>query len=271
MTSPRVAIFDSGIGGLTVASAIAARMPHAHLRYLGDTARLPYGTKSARTVQRYALQAARQLLREPADALVIACNTASAVAVDVLAAELALPVWGVVEPGAAAAVARCRTGHIGVIGTERTIATGAYHEAIARIAPSARVHGLATPLLVALAEEGWFDHPATEAVVEAYLHTLLASPEAQALDTLVLGCTHYPVFKRTIGALISERLDRPVALIDSADAIADALEAHFGPRPPHAPLGQLSWLCTDDPERFARVGARFFADLSASTVEVVDL
>ena len=271
MSSPRVAIFDSGIGGLTVAAAIAARMPHATLRYLGDTARLPYGTKSAGTVQRYALQAARLLLREPADALVIACNTASAVAVELLQAEFALPVWGVVEPGAAAAVARCSSGHIGVIGTERTIATGAYHNAIAHIAPTTQVHGLATPLLVALAEEGWFEHPATDAVIEAYLDSLLASPDAAALDTLVLGCTHYPVFKVAIGRLLGERLDQPIALIDSADAIASALESHFGPTPPGAADGTPSWMCTDDPERFVRVGARFFADLSASTVEVVDL
>lgn len=271
-TPVRIAIFDSGVGGLTVAGAIRRALPGADLRYLGDTARLPYGTKSAATVTRYALQAAAALLNDGqrTDALVVACNTASSCALPALEARFALPVIGVVEPGAKAAVRSCQSGHIGVIGTERTAASGAYREAIAVLDPTLRVHTRATPLLVTLAEEGWFDHPVTEATFAAYLDPWLADPEVAKIDTLVLGCTHYPVFKTSLQRWFRQRLGRDIALVDSAEAVAEALSARLPAAAAATKAGRIELLATDARERVERVGGLFFP-VAEAEIRIVDL
>jgi glutamate racemase len=261
-------VFDSGVGGLTVLRALRERLPGADFLYLGDTARLPYGTKSGDTVRRYARQAATVLVDRGVDALVVACNTASAVALKVLEAHWpALPVLGVVEPGARAAVAGSR-GEIAVIGTESTIRGGAYQRAIAALDAHARVRARACSVFVALAEEGWTDTPAAEAVARAYLDEWMTQTAAGPRpDTLVLGCTHFPV----LAPLLARLLGPDVRLVDSATTTADALAERLGAIPP-APAGRVRLLATDGPERFAAVGGRFLGEtLDPEEIEIVDL
>lgn len=273
--SAPIGVFDSGVGGLTVLAALRARLPHERFVYLGDTARLPYGTKTGHTVARYALQAARCLMEREVKLLVIACNTASAVAIDPLssASELAgVPVIGVVEPGADAAVARSSSGRIAVIGTESTIRGGAYERAIAARRENAVVTGRACPLFVALAEEGWVTGSVPTEVARTYLQSLVSGPDGEEHDTLVLGCTHFPVLAEVIASVCGPR----VALVDSAATTAEAVAArleHDGLLAPAAagsPAPTL--LATDGAERFARVGAQFLGlPLAASDIEIVDL
>ncbi|MCA9706022.1 MAG: glutamate racemase [Myxococcales bacterium] len=268
-----IGVFDSGVGGLTVLAALRAHLPHESFVYLGDTARLPYGTKSPHTVTRYAEQAARVLVDRGVKMLVIACNTASAVALPHLQAQLApLPVVGVVEPGAAAACEASGHGRIAVIGTESTIRGGAYDRAIARRRSDARVVGRACPLFVALAEEGWCDGPIVEAVAERYLGDLRPSPgDPESIDCLVLGCTHFPALRSALARVMGPE----VALVDSAETTARAV-ARILDRDERAaapgPAGEVALLATDGPERFARVGARFLGlDLRPDAVSLVDL
>jgi glutamate racemase len=268
-----IGVFDSGVGGLTVLRALVAALPHEDFIYLGDTARLPYGTKSAASIRRYALQAAALLRERGVKCLVVACNTASAVALDALAAEFApVPVLGVVEPGAAAACAATRTGRIAVIATESTVRGGAYQAAIRRGRPDAKVAARACPLFVALAEEGWTDGPVVEAVVHRYLDDLFNGAGAALPDTLVLGCTHFPVLAPTIRAVLGKR----VSIVDSAATTAAALVGVLGgaglERPAGSSRGTLRLLATDSAERFARVGGIFLGHpLQVADVEVVDL
>lgn len=264
----RIAVFDSGVGGLTVLAAIHRALPNLDLRFLGDTARLPYGTKSAHTVERYALQAAQSLLADGAvDGLVVACNTVSSCALPALRARFDVEVLGVIEPGAAAAVAATRSGHVGVIGTERTVASGAYAQAVAALDPRVTVHARATPLLVSLAEEGWFDHPATDATLRAYLQPWLADPGVRQIDTLVLGCTHYPVFALALSRVLGDLLERPVRLVDSAEPIARQLGQRFAGAQGR---GMVELFATDSLERFERVGGLFFP-MAHAQVALVDL
>lgn len=281
---PTIGVFDSGVGGLTVLRALRARLPEHGFLYLGDTARLPYGTKSAETVRRYALQAASVLVERRVDALVVACNTASAVALEALEARWPeLPVLGVIEPGARAALAGSRGGPIAVIGTESTIRGQAYQRALHALDPEVRVLARACSVFVALAEEGWFDTPAAEAVARAYLadwfpgaiapdHAAGATLDASP-DTLVLGCTHFPV----LAPLLARIVGPDVMLVDSATTTADALAQRLGvpdaaPAQGMAPGGPLHLLATDGPERFAAVGSRFLdAPIDADRVEIVDL
>ena len=267
-----IGVFDSGMGGLTVLLALAARLPVERFFYLGDTARLPYGTKSAETVQAYALQATRLLLDHGVKMLVIACNTASAVALYVLEeAWEKVPVIGVIEPGARAGVATTRNGRIAVIATEGTVKGGAYFLAIKRFKPDTEVVQLPCQVFVALAEEGWINSPATLAASAHYLGPLFQGP-AQP-DTLVLGCTHFPVMadaiRRTVGS--------DVALVDSAlttaEAVAEALAAKgLASAPGSEDAGTVRFFATDSPERFARVGAIFLnRAIDPATVEMVDL
>ena len=267
-----VGVFDSGVGGLTVLRALTAALPREDFLYLGDTARLPYGTKSPESIRRYALQAAALLRDRGVKCLVVACNTASAVALDDLAAEFApVPVLGVVEPGAAAACAASGTGNIAVVATESTVRGGAYQAAIRRRRPQAQVTARACPLFVALAEEGWTDGPVVEAVVHRYLDDLFAG-DAPHPDTLVLGCTHFPV----LSAAIRRVLGAQVAIVDSAETTAAALAVVLDQaglrRPADQPGGRIGLLATDSAERFARVGGIFLGrPLQPADVEVVDL
>ncbi len=268
-----IGIFDSGIGGLTVAAEIGRQLPHEDLIYLGDTARLPYGTKSAGTVARYAERAVELLLRYPLKAVVVACNTASAHALPALRAMTDLPVLGVVEPGARSAIAASRdpSAPIGVAGTEATVRSGAYADAIEALEPERQVVQHKWPLLVPLAEEGWFEHPVARLTVETYL-----DPFARAgVDTLVLGCTHYPGFKPLIEEVLQECFPDcgPIALVDSAEAVTAELTDILQEADLSAPerAGRRSFFCTDAPERFARVGAGFFPGGDLATATAVDL
>jgi glutamate racemase len=265
-----IGIFDSGIGGLTVAAEVVRRLPHEDVIYLGDTARLPYGTKSAATVTRYAERATELLLRYPIKAVVVACNTASAHALPRLRALTDLPVLGVVEPGARAAVAASRGGSIGIVGTEATIRSGAYHQAIGALTPEAELVASPWPLLVPLAEEGWVDHAVARLTLETYLQPFAGA----GVDTLVLGCTHYPVFKPLIAEVLASSFGRDdVVLVDSAEAVTAELGELLTERELRAPerAGRRSFFCTDAPERFARVGARFLPAGDLASVTAVDL
>lgn len=269
MSDAPIAIFDSGVGGLTVAAAIAKRLPNERLVYLGDTARLPYGTKSAETVTRYAVQATRALMRFEPKMIVIACNTASAVALPVLTAAYgATPVVGVVEPGARAAVAASRGGTIAVIATEGTVRGGAYVRAIHALKPDAKVVQRACPLFVALAEEGWTEGPVPDLAAEKYLTDIFAG--ATPPDTLVLGCTHFPVL---VGP-IAKAAGANVALVDSAATTAREVETILDDRKLRRAGAKQrpTFLGTDAPERFAHVGSLFLgSEIAPDQVELVDL
>jgi glutamate racemase len=262
-----IGVFDSGVGGLTVLRELTAALPRQDFIYLGDTARLPYGTKSADTVSRYSLQCAEALIARGIASLVVACNTASASALGSLRGRHPhLPVIGVIEPGAVAAVAASRSQHIAVIGTEGTINGGAYQAEILRRNPAARISARACSMFVALAEEGWTSGPVAEAVAHGYLDSVFAADDCP--DTLVLGCTHFPI----LAAAIRSVLPAHVRIVDSAATTAQALAARVAPQPAAVDRGKIRWLATDDAERFARVGGRFFgAELSPGIVEIIDL
>lgn len=265
-----IGVFDSGMGGLTVLRALAARLPDESFVYLGDTARLPYGTKSADTVKAYALQATRLLLAQNVKLVVIACNTASAVALEALTEALApVPVIGVIEPGARASVAATRNNSIAVIATEGTVKGGAYARAIAALGGDIRIVQQPCQVFVALAEEGWTDSPATFATAKHYLDPLFAGPSPP--DTLVLGCTHFPVLAESIRAIVGSG----VTLVDSAETTADAVAEALAATGLASETGEAQstrFFATDSPERFARVGAIFLGrPVDVATVELVDL
>jgi len=265
--SAPIAIFDSGVGGLTVAAAIARALPDESFVYLGDTARLPYGTKSAETVTKYAVQATRALMRFQPKMIVVACNTASAVALPVLAAAYApLPVVGVVEPGARAAVAASREGRIAVIATEGTVRGGAYVRAIHALNAQAQVVQRACPLFVALAEEGWTHGDVPELAARKYLSDIFEA--ANPPDTLVLGCTHFPVLVDAIRKAVGPS----VTLVDSAETVAREIASIVRATGGGGEGVTHRFLSTDAPERFARVGSQFFgATIDPAQVELVDL
>ena len=263
-----IGVFDSGMGGLTVLSALVKRLPRESFVYLGDTARLPYGSKSADTVRRYAVQCALALMQHRIKLLVVACNTASATALPALADVLKpVPVLGVIEPGAEAATKAAPSGRIAVIATEGTVKGGAYERAIHARNPAAIVTQQACPLFVALAEEGLTDGPIVELAAKRYLDPALSGA---APDCLVLGCTHFPVLKQTIAHVAGPN----VKLVDSAATTAIADERLLNERGLARTSGArtLRFLATDAPERFARVGELFLgAKISAADVELVDL
>jgi glutamate racemase len=267
-----IGVFDSGVGGLTVLRALRAALPHERFVYLGDTARLPYGTKSRESIVRYSLQAARALISRDIKCLVVACNTASAVALEALRKEFApLPVLGVVEPGAAAGCRASRTGRIAVIATDSTVRGGAYQVAIERRLPNAQVVARACPLFVSLAEEGWTSGPIATAVAHRYLDEIFAVPTPQQPDTLVLGCTHFPVLLEPLRAAVGAE----VAIVDSAVTTAQSLCAELAQASLTAPAtqqGAMQLLATDSRERFARVGSVFLGEsLQADAIELIDL
>jgi glutamate racemase len=248
-----VGVFDSGLGGLTVVRELLQKLPGESLVYLGDTARVPYGTKSSDTVVRYSLSCARFLLRHDVKMIMVACNTASAAALEALETRLTVPVLGAVGPGARAAATHSRGGHIGVFGTSGTVRSEAYVRAIRALRPDAAVAAVACPLLVPLAEEGWIEGDVPRLVIRRYMDELCALDPA--IDTLVLGCTHYPVLRAPIAAVASEVLGREVAVVDSATAMASDAQARLGE------MGLLG-------ESGAPGGARFFFTDRAQTREV---
>ena len=257
-------VFDSGIGGLTVARALFERLPKESVIYFGDTARVPYGPKSPDTVRRYSAEILAYLLGRGVKAVVVACNTSTAHALSSLQEKSPVPVIGVIEPGARAAVAATRSGNIGVIGTAGTIASGAYDRAIKALRPDAKVHGQACPLFVPLVEEGWFEHPAAELIAREYLEPL----QRAKVDVLVLGCTHYPLLK----PLLVRVMGPDVTLVDSAEetatAVARALErldllANSGSH-------EHRFVVSDDEPHFRKVGALFLGE-QLKQVEVVPL
>lgn len=253
MNDAPIGVFDSGIGGLTVVAAIIQTLPNERVVYVGDTARVPYGPKSPETVLRYSRQIATWLLEQQVKAIVIACNTATAHALEALQHECPVPVIGVVQPGARAAVRATRNGHIGVIGTTGTINSGAYHRAIAALSADASVVGNACPLFVPLVEEGWVDHPATRLIADTYLQPLRVGH----VDTLVLGCTHYPV----LASIIADVIGRDVVLVDSAAETANALRDVLRDRGIEMSADRVRaahrFVATDAPDAFRRVGQRF--------------
>jgi glutamate racemase len=268
-----IGVFDSGVGGLTVLRAIRAASPNESAVYLGDTARVPYGTKSRDSVLRYSLQASRQLVERGIKLLVVACNTASALSLPELRAELApLPVLGVVEPGAEAAVAASSAQRHLVLATEATVAQRAYTRSIRALAPRAEVEELACSLFVALAEEGWTDGAVAAAAAHAYLGPVAARPAVDRPDSVILGCTHFPLLADTIRA----ELGAAPSIVDSATATARsvaALLARDALATSARGRGDLRLLVTDgSTARFARLGSRFLGETFAvSDVEVVDL
>ncbi|HEX4575204.1 MAG TPA: glutamate racemase [Gemmatimonadales bacterium] len=265
MNPAPLGVFDSGIGGLTVARAMFERLPRESVIYFGDTARVPYGPKSPETVRRYSDEILAYLVGRGVKAVVVACNTSTAQALDHLRAHAAVPVIGVIEPGARAAVRASRSGKIGVIGTAGTIASGAYERAIKALRSDATVYARACPLFVPLVEEGWFDHPATELIAREYLEPL----KRAGVDVLVLGCTHYPLLK----ALLARVIGPDVALIDSGEATADAVRQEVEQRGLAAPPSSdptHRFVVSDDEPHFRRVGARFLGE-KLQHVEVAPL
>ena len=260
-----IGVFDSGVGGLTVLKGIRSLLPAESINYLGDTARVPYGTKSAEVVGQYAHNSAAFLSTLGAKALVIACNTASAVAVSQVREAFQVPVVGVIEPGAARAVEATKTGRIGVIGTEGTIESGSYQTAIKTKLPQAQVITRACPLLVPLAEEDMVEHTATTLLLEEYLKPL----QDQNIDTLVLGCTHYPLFHKRIAEMVGP----DVTVIDSATAVAQALQDELAQSVllnTATTRGSVQFYTTDVGRRFKRVGERFLGE-RIGEIEHVDL
>jgi glutamate racemase len=243
-----IGVFDSGIGGLTVVAALRELLPAENIFYIGDTARVPYGGKSQATIERYSVELAGMLLQERAKCIVVACNTASALGVPRLKSDLRVPVTGVIEPGAQAAVKATRSGKIGVIGTRATIASRAYERAIEELDADVEVFAEACPMLVPLIEEGWLDDPVTDSVIARYLEKLLRG----GVDTLVLGCTHYPLLRDAI-----QRFAGPdVTLVDSAQntalAVQKLLKQHKLAAPKKA-VGKLRVALTDQSTGFLRV------------------
>lgn len=243
-----IGVFDSGIGGLTVAAALRGLLPSEQIHYVGDTARVPYGGKSPVTIERYSLEISRMLLEEGAKLIVVACNTASALAVARLREVLDVPVIGVIEPGAAAAVAATRNQRVGVMGTRATVQSGAYERAIHALRPGVTVEAQACPLLVPLIEEGWLEDGVTEQVVGRYLDPMLA----KGIDTLVLGCTHYPLLYKVLERYVGGA----VKLVDSARNCAlevqSVLESN-GLSAPQKQQGGLRVTLTDPSTSFLRV------------------
>ncbi len=251
-----IGVFDSGIGGLTVVRQLRRLLPREDLVYLGDTARVPYGSKSPETVIRYACEDTRFLMRRGVKAVVVACNTASAWALETLTQRFDVPVFGVILPGARAALKATRQGRIGILGTHATIRSMAYHKAILARDDTLHLYARACPLLVPLVEEGWVDHAVTRAVLRDYLRPLLR----RRIDTLVLGCTHYPLLKDAIARVAG----RGVRLVDSAEACG----AFVRERLAHLRLletrrrraGVIHAFVTDEVERFEMVAARYLGE-----------
>ena len=257
-----VGVFDSGIGGLTVLQRIMEALPRENTVYLGDTARSPYGTKSAETVLRYSFENSDFLIQKGVKIVVVACNTSTAIALEALKESLSIPVVGVIEPGVKRALEKTSSKRIGVIGTEATIQSGAYTRALKALDPGVEVYSRSCPLFVPLVEEGWLDHPVVNMTVESYLGSLKQS----GIDTLILGCTHYPLLKKAIRKFMG----RGVELVDSAEETAKAVGAILRQRSLGRTRGKgsASFFVTDVPDRFVKVGRRFLGEKVDSAVRI---
>lgn len=252
MNSKPIGVFDSGIGGLTVVRALTRQLPHENIVYFGDTARVPYGPKSPQVVRDYAAQDVDFLLSKNVKMVVIACNTVSAVALDVVQKHARMPVVGVILPGAMAAVGSTKRKRVGIIGTRATVNSNAYTHAVRQLDGDVHVFAQECPLFVPLAEEGWIDHKVTDAVAKEYLFPL----KQEKIDTLILGCTHYPILRRAI----TGALDGNVMLIDSGEATAVEVERELdakGLRNPSNERPNLQFYVSDIPAKFAEIGERF--------------
>ncbi len=261
-----IGVFDSGFGGLTVLRALLAQMPGASFVYAGDTARLPYGSKSRATIARYAADSARFLVDQGAEFLVIACNTASALALDEIRDAVSVPVLGVVEPGAAEAAAHSETHECIVLATSATVESHAYANACSQL--GVRAFEKACPLLVPLVEESWTDHPVTRQVAKIYLEEAMAGAERDGLhpDAIVLGCTHYPLLR----SLFAELIPPAMRIVDSAESVASRVAANFpATATPPAAL-QCTFFATDSVDKFRVLGERFLGRPIPS-VQLVDL
>jgi glutamate racemase len=260
-----IGVFDSGIGGLTVVKALRDLLPNESIFYLGDTARVPYGGKSASTVERYSTEMAEMLVAEGVKAIVVACNSASSVALPKLEQTLSLPVIGVIKPGAQAAIAATRNRHVGVIGTRATIKSGAYERALRALEPKIDIVAQACPLLVPLIEEGWLDDELTDRAIGRYLGPLMRN----GIDTLVLGCTHYPLLAPAIARFLENR----ITLVDSAHNCAVAVRELLDRQSLRATgenNGRLRVALTDSPDTFLDV-ARDALELDIGEVELRDV
>jgi glutamate racemase len=272
-STPTIGVFDSGFGGLTVLRALMGKLPRARFAFIGDTARLPYGSKSRRTIARYAVESAQFLVREQgAEFLVIACNTASALALDAIQDAVSIPVLGVIEPGAQAAHAASASGDVLVIATDATVQSHAY--AAACQTQGLRAIEKACPLLVPLVEEGWTSHPVTDEVFRIYLSEITRDAATSGLkpDTLVLGCTHYPLLR----PLIENAVPQGMRVIDSAESAAEAAARMFNGRAKSIAVGdddrstEIHCFATDSVKKFERLGSRFLGR-PVGNVQLVDL
>jgi glutamate racemase len=257
-----IGVFDSGIGGLTVLQKIIESLPKENTVYLGDTARAPYGTKSVETVLRYSFENTEFLLQKGVKAVVVACNTSTAIALTQLKNSFSIPVIGVIDPGVRSAIKSTRNKKVGVIGTEATIQSGAYTRALKEADGAVEVYSRACPLFVPLVEEGWIDNDVMEMTVKAYLGSLKQS----GIDTLILGCTHYPLLKKAIRNFIGTG----VRLVDSAEETAREVEATLKKAVLTRRNGKgiHSFFVTDAPDRFIKVGRRFLGEKVESAVRI---
>ncbi|MCJ7645336.1 glutamate racemase [bacterium] len=265
MVESPIGIFDSGVGGLTVVSELFRILPREDIIYFGDTAHLPYGSKSKEAVTRFSLNIVNFLKAQKVKIIIVACNTASSFALSTLREKIDLPVIGVIEPGAQAAIDSTRNFKIGIIGTEGTIKSRAFEEALKKINRNVKVFSQACPLFVPLVEEGWLDEPETSQIAEKYLSPL----KDKGIDTLILGCTHYPLLKE----LLSRIMGQGVSLIDTAEATAKAVKKSLGEKnllrkANHKPV--YKFFVSDDPEKFLQLGMRFL-EKGIDKAERVDL
>jgi glutamate racemase len=263
--SAPIGIFDSGIGGLTVAKRVMSILANENIIYFGDTARVPYGSKSNSTVIEYSIQDAQFLLKKNVKLIIVACNTASSVALNTLREKFEIPIIGMIEPGANLALETTKNGKIGVIGTNATINNKAYSEKLKQLDPKIQVFEKACPLFVPIAEEGWLDHPATKLVAKEYLQDFIDN----GVDTLVLGCTHYPLLSETIQEIIGKN----VTLIDSGFAASLQVENHLkgrGIRNDSVQLGQKEFYVSDLPDKFKLLAERFLGS-ELTHIEKIDV
>ena len=265
LPSHPIGVFDSGVGGLTVVRALMDRLPFENIIYFGDTARVPYGVKSVATIEHYTQQIANFLQQQEVKMLIIACNTMAAVAADKVRASATVPVLDVIEAGAKNAVAHTKTGGIGVIGTPTTINSNAYARAIHQLNPGFRVYSQACPLFVPLVEEGWLDHAVTRLTAQEYLKPVFV----ESIDTLVLGCTHYPLIKPLLMEICGGRMQLVDSALSIADQTAEILQTRGLINPAHQ-IPEYRFVVTDLPVKFQTIGERFLGR-SLGKIELAQL